>query len=63
VTYDEGLCSSKAIVFISAKSICNRVNSTLLSYLVLGTIPLQNVLSKQILFRCISKNLGEKNYG
>jgi hypothetical protein len=55
VTYDEGLCSYKAIAFIeSVRTI---------SYLKLGATPQKNVLSKSETPRGFSKNLGEKNYG
>jgi hypothetical protein len=52
VTYDEGLRSYKAIAFIeSITTIC---------YLELGATPQQNVFTKQITLRDLSKNLGEK---
>jgi hypothetical protein len=51
VTYDEGLCSYKAIAFIETVTI---------SYLKSGVTPQKNVLVKQKPFRGFSKNLGEK---
>jgi len=59
VTYDEGLCSSKAIAFIAAKSNCNSVNLGTISYLVLGIFPQQSILSEQKTPRCFFERLGD----
>jgi hypothetical protein len=50
VTYDEGLCSYKAIAFIE---------TVVVYYCKLGATPKPNVLYKQKPLRCISKSLGE----
>ena len=61
VTYDEGLCSYKAIAFIANKSNQDRISKETISYLELGATLLQKtVLTKQKTLRYLSKNLGEK---
>jgi hypothetical protein len=52
VTYDEGLCSYKAIAFIGSL--------TSISYCKSGTIIKQNVSAKTKPFRVLYRSLGEK---
>jgi len=60
VTYDEGLCSYKAIVFIAAKYNPNCLSIETVSYLQLGVILQKTFLSKQEAFRGFFKTSGVK---